>query len=79
MEAVGGILQRIETRHQFIDGGTVCHVFDVTTTMGSYKTQPVLHLADVADGHIVRIEVIFDATEYHRMIENRDPGNDCST
>lgn len=72
MDAVGAILQRMETRHRFVDGGTVCHVFDVTTTMGSYTTQPVVHLAGVADGRIVRIEVIFDASEYHRMIEKRD-------
>jgi hypothetical protein len=72
LDAVGAILQRMETRHRFVDGGTVCHVFDVTTSMGSYKTQPVVHLVEVADGSIVRIEVIFDASEYHRMIENRD-------
>jgi hypothetical protein len=72
MDAVGAILQRMQIRHRFVAGGTVCHVFDVTTTMGSYKTQPVVHLADVVDGRVVRIEVIFDASEYHRMLENRD-------
>ena len=70
LDGVGAILQRMKTRHRFEEDGTVVHVLDVTSTMDGYSTQPVVHIAQVVDGRIRRIEVIFDATEYHRMIED---------
>jgi ketosteroid isomerase-like protein len=69
---VGAILQRVEAPHVFVRDGDVCHVLDVTVAMAGYETQRVVHLAHVAGGRITRIEVIFDATNYHRMIGAED-------
>jgi hypothetical protein len=73
MHAVGAILQRMETRLRFTAGSDICHVLDVTVAMASYKTQRVVHLAHVDQGRISRIEVIFDASDYHRMIGEQSP------
>jgi hypothetical protein len=54
-------------RHQFADDQTVCSVLDVTTSIGEISTQTVVHLAEVVEGRIARIEVVFDASQYHRM------------
>jgi hypothetical protein len=67
--AVGAILQRIEVRQRFTDGCDVCHILDVTVAVDAYKTQTVVHLARVANNRIQRLEVVFDGSDYHRMIE----------
>ncbi len=68
LDAVGAILERMRIRHRFAAGDVVCHVLDVTVAMASYQTQTVIHLAQLERGRIRRLEVIFDATEYNRMI-----------
>jgi hypothetical protein len=70
--AVGTILQRIEVRQRFADGLNICHVLDVTVAMDAYKTQTVVHLARVSANKIQRLEVVFDGTDFHRMIMRPD-------
>ena len=67
MEGVGAILHDIKTVHSFVDGDTVCHVLDVRVSMSGYQTRRVVQLAKVREGHIVDLEVLFDASEYRRM------------
>ena len=47
----------------------MCSVLDVTTAISETRTQTVMHLARVTDGRIARIELIFDASDYHRMFQ----------
>ena len=68
MEGVGAILHRIETRLCFVNGNDVCHVLDVTVSLSGYEKQSAVSLARVEHGRIVRIETLFDATNFHRMI-----------
>lgn len=73
MQGVGAILHRMDTRLRFTAGEDVCHVLDVTVSMDGYEMQSVVHLARVLDGQIVRLEVIFDASNFHRMIGHEGP------
>lgn len=68
----GAILHHMESRLSFVSGDDVCHVLDVTVGMDGYETQTVVHLARVEGGRIVRLEVIFDASNFNRMIGNKD-------
>ena len=61
-------MHRVDTRLCFVNGNDVCHVLDVTVSMSGYETQTAVSLARVERGQIVRIETIFDATNFHRMI-----------
>lgn len=75
MEAVGAILHNIRTVHRFREGNTISHVLDVTVNMTGHSSQRVVQIADVVDGRITRLEVIFDASALRRMIiENEDEG-----
>lgn len=68
MDGIGAILHRMDARHRFEAGEYVCHILDVTVAMAGYDTQTVAQLARVVDGRIFRLEVIFDASEFHRMV-----------
>lgn len=65
---IGPILERIERRRTFVDGGDVCSILHYRTTMESLKDVAVVQLAAVAEGKIVSLEVFFDASEYNKMI-----------
>lgn len=65
---IGPILERIERRRTFVDGGDVCSILHYRTTMESLKDVAVVQLATVAEGKIVSLEVFFDASEYNKMI-----------
>jgi len=67
IEHVGPILVNVETRFVCADGKRVCHFLDVTVSLSDYTTQTAVQLATVENGRIVRLEVVFDASEYHRM------------
>lgn len=71
---VGAILHSIRIVHRFADDGAVCHVLDVTVSMADRQTRRIVQLARVQEGRIVGLEVIFDASEYHRMIGANDGG-----
>lgn len=68
MQGFGAILHKMKIVHRFEDGAVVCHVLDVTVSMETYRTRRVVQLARVQDGKIVDLEVIFDASEFNRMI-----------
>lgn len=68
MMGVGAILHRIDIVHRFHDNDLVCHVLDVAVNLETRRTRRVVELARVRDGRIAGIDVIFDATEFHRMI-----------
>ena len=66
---IGPILERIERRRIFVDGDTVCGILNLKTTMEGLRQVPLVQLVTVADGRIVTLEAIFDATAYNRMFE----------
>jgi ketosteroid isomerase-like protein len=68
MGGAAAILHNVGVAHRFTEDGVVCHVLDVTVNMTGYQTQRVVQLARVRDGKIIRLEVIFDASEFNRMI-----------
>ncbi|WP_296756818.1 nuclear transport factor 2 family protein [Thioalkalivibrio sp.] len=68
MGGVAAILHNLGIVHRFAQDDVVCHVLDVTVNMTGHQTQRVVQLARVRDGRIVRLEVIFDASEFSRMI-----------
>ena len=68
MEAVGAILHKIDIIHRFQDDDVVCHVLDFVVHLDTRRTRRIVQLARVCGGKIVDLEVIFDATEFHRMI-----------
>lgn len=68
MHAIGAILHNIRTVHRFAEGGTVCHILDVTVNMTGYQSQRVVQIADVIEGRITRLEVVFDASSLRQMI-----------
>ena len=65
---IGPILEKIERRKTFADGGDVCSVLNYRTTMEVLKEVPVVQLATVAAGKIIALEAFFDASEYNKMI-----------
>nr|WP_296752219.1 nuclear transport factor 2 family protein [Thioalkalivibrio sp.] len=71
IENMGGaaaILHNVGIAHRFAEDDVVCHVLDVTVNMTGHQTQRVVQLARVHDGRILRLEVLFDASEFNRMI-----------
>ena len=65
----GGVVARMEKRKVFVDGDDVCHFLMLTTYMGDKRETPVAHWAQVAEGRIRRIELLFDAHDYKKMLE----------
>ena len=68
MEGVGAILHKITVLHRFEDDGLVCHVLDFTVNLETRRTRRTVQLARVRDGKIAELEVIFDATQFNRMV-----------
>jgi len=68
MHAIGAILHNIRTVHRFTEGNTVCHILDVTVNMTGYQSQRVVQIANVIEGRITRLEVVFDASSLRQMI-----------
>ena len=73
VERASAILARIATRLRFCNENDVCHVLDVTVSLGAYSTVTVVSLLRVRDGYIARVESIFDAREYQRMFGDLEP------
>ncbi len=72
IEGIGAILNDIRIVHRFVDGNLACHVLDVTVSIAEYRTRRVVQLARVQDAKITGLEVIFDASEFHRMFGEND-------
>ena len=65
----GGVVDRMELRKVFVDGGDVCHFLMLTTYLGDKRQTPVVQWTKVADGRIQHIELLFDAHDYKQMFE----------
>jgi len=65
-----GAVTRVEERKVFVDGGDVCHFLTLTTHLGDKRQTPVAQWAQVADGRIQSIELLFDAHDYKQMFES---------
>lgn len=78
LESVGAILHKINIIHRFQQDDVVCHVLDFIVNLDTRRTRRIVHLARVHEGRLVDIEVIFDASEFHRMIIRDDVGSGWS-
>lgn len=65
---VGPILERIERCKTFAKGNDVCSVLKIHTTMDTRNAAQVVQVTTVVDGKVTAMEVVFDATEYNKMI-----------
>jgi hypothetical protein len=57
-----------EVRRQFLDGDTVCSIIDWEMALPGVVRMTAAELLDVADGRIVRGELIYDAEELRRAM-----------
>lgn len=72
LEAIGAILHKVNIIRRFQDDEVVCHVLDLIVNLDTRRTRRIVHLARVLQGKIIDIEVIFDASEFNRMIITGD-------
>jgi hypothetical protein len=66
MVSSGIILDRV-VRKVFIDGDDVCHILTYRIQISDKECVDVAHWAQVRDGRIQRIEVLFDASLYRAL------------
>ena len=69
MSLLGGIIHEIEHLKVFVDGDDVCHFLVFVTQLSDKESTKVVQWAQVADGRIRRIEVLFDAHWYRQMLD----------
>lgn len=62
-----GILRRFELRKAFVDGGDVCHFLSVHIQISSRVKVDAVLWAQVADGRVQRMEMLFDAYPYRSL------------
>lgn len=62
------IMQRIVVRRIFADGDECCHMLLVTAQISEKHATAAALWSKVADGRIVRMEAIFDAHEYKKLL-----------
>jgi hypothetical protein len=67
-----GIILAVETRKVFVDGSDVCHLLNYRVQISEKFAATVVHWATVQGGRIVRIETVFDASEYRKLFPGRD-------
>ena len=68
-----GILQRIERRHRFVDGDDICHWLVFVTQLSERIATPAVQWAQVRDGRIASIELMFDPYRYRLLFDVDDP------
>ncbi len=73
---IAGVLQRIERRHTFVDGGDVCHWLVLHTQLSERVATPAVQWARVVDRRIRSIELLFDPYRYRLLFQVDDPGLD---
>src|SRR3569833_2062573 len=66
-ELISPIKQHIKTRKAFVDGSEVCHIL-VETAQITEQPTTVAQWAQVCDDKISRLELIFDAHEYKKLL-----------
>lgn len=69
----GGIVLSIQRRKVFVDGADVCHLLTYRVQLSEKLSVEVAHWAQVRDGRIARIEVIFDASIYRTLFPADEP------
>jgi len=67
-ELISPIMQHIKKRKAFVDGSEVCHILVVTAQISEKHTTTVAQWAQVSDDKITRLELIFDAHEYKKLL-----------
>jgi hypothetical protein len=70
--ATSGIIRQVERRKAFVDGHDVCHFLTYHIQISEKLAVPVAQWAQVIDGHIRRIETLFDATPYSDLFPDRN-------
>lgn len=64
----GQAVTSFEVRRQFVGGDTVCSVIDWEMALPGVGRMTAAELLEVADGRIVRGELIYDAEELRRAV-----------
>lgn len=67
-ELASPIVQRVESRKVFVNGDDVCHIFNVTSQISEKRSDVLVLWANVQDGKIKTLEMIFDAHEYKMLL-----------
>lgn len=67
ISAIGPIIEKLTIRRLFVSESEVMVITDVRITLHNYVTRTTAMLCQVENEHIVSIEAIFDASEYHKM------------
>lgn len=63
------ILQRLHVRKVFCDGDELCHIIGIVAQISEKRSSTVMQWSKVADGKIRRLELVFDAYEYKKLLE----------
>jgi ketosteroid isomerase-like protein len=64
----GAAVTSLAVRQQFVDGNTVCSIIDWEMAMPGLGVMTSAELLEVADGKIVRGELIYDAEALRRVM-----------
>jgi hypothetical protein len=64
----GQAVTSFRVRHQFVDGNTICSIVDWEMAMPGLGRMTAAELLEVADGVIVRGELIYDAEALRRVM-----------
>ena len=68
----GQTVTSFEVRRQFIDGGTVCSIIDWEMAIPGLGPMTSAELLEIADGKIVRGELIYDAEALRKAMAAAD-------
>jgi hypothetical protein len=66
---LGAILERLETRHIFVDGPEICAIITITVRMSVLRTIPLALWVTTAGGRIARMQAFYDGREYDALFE----------
>lgn len=64
---VGSMVTKFDVRHQFVDGNRVCSIIDWEMSL-PVAPMTSAEILEVADGKIVRGELIYDAEELRAVL-----------
>lgn len=67
LSAIGQILERMNIRRCFVSNNEAVIVLDATITLNGYEDRTAVIFFIFDDASIKSMEVIFDASNYHRM------------
>lgn len=72
-EQAGAMVTRFDVRRQFVDGNTVCSIIDWEMSL-PVAPMSSAEILEVADGKIVRGELIYDAEELRAAMPRASVG-----